>query len=481
MSKSRDYILLYINGKKTKIKDDLAFKSLSDFLRYEKQMVGTKIVCSEGDCGSCTVVHGKLENDKLNYKIVNSCIKYMYQLDGTHIITVEGLKANGCLNPIQESMVKNHGAQCGFCTPGFVVAMTAMFEDKNKLTQKDLKDGLNGNLCRCTGYESIIKSGMDVDASKLKYFDQIYEPKQIIDDLKEIKQIPIFIETSEKKFFSPIDLKSASEFKALNQGLTIISGGTDIGVQINKGMRDPNTIMSTSAIDSLKEINVKDEHLVIGARVTLSQIEAFASELYPAFYDILKWFGSPQIRNSGTLVGNIANGSPIADTTPFLFVMNAQVELSGINGVRQLNINYFYKGYKSLDLNNDEIISKISIPLLKDRQKLKLYKVSKRKDMDISTLTAAFLMDENQGKINSIKIAFGGVGPTVIRLKKTEDFLNSKYLTEENILHAGQVARNEITPISDVRGSKDFRLKLAENIMKKFYFECIEEEQVICQ
>ncbi|MEK7434107.1 MAG: FAD binding domain-containing protein [Cyanobacteriota bacterium] len=481
MSKTRDYILLYINGKKTKIKGDSVFKSLSDFLRYEKQLVGTKVVCAEGDCGSCTVVHGKLENDSLNYKIVNSCIKYMYQLDGTHIITVEGLKSNGCMNPIQDSMIKNHGAQCGFCTPGFVVAMTTMFQEKNKLSLKDLKDGLNGNLCRCTGYESIVKAGMEVDTSNLKHFEEIYDAKNIIPDLQEVKTIPIFIETEEKKFFAPIDLISASEFKKANEGLTIVSGGTDISVQINKGMRNPNVIMSTWGIDSLKELKIENDNLIVGSRVTLSELETFIKDLYPSFYDVLNVFGSPQIRNSGTLAGNIANASPIADTIPFLFVMNAELELSGSNGFRTVNINNFYKGYKSLDLNNDEFISKITIPLLKNNEKLKLYKVSKRKDLDISTFTASFLMKSNEGKIESINIAFGGVGPIIIRLKKTEEFLKGKFLNEENFIQAGLMSTQEITPISDVRGSKDFRFQLAKNIMKKFYFECLEEEAVLCQ
>ncbi len=239
--------------------------------------------------------------------------------------------------------------------------------------------------------------------------------------------------------------------------------------------------MSTWGIDSLKDLKIENDKLIVGSRVTLSELETFIKDLYPSFYDVLNVFGSPQIRNSGTLAGNIANASPIADTIPFLFVMNAELELSGSNGFRTININNFYKGYKSLDLNNDEFISKITIPLLKNNEKLKLYKVSKRKDLDISTFTASFLMKVNEGKIESINIAFGGVGPIIIRLKKTEEFLKGKFLNEENFIQAGLMSTQEITPISDVRGSKDFRFQLAKNIMKKFYFECLEEEAVLCQ
>ncbi|MFN4149584.1 MAG: xanthine dehydrogenase small subunit [Candidatus Sericytochromatia bacterium] len=482
MSNSRNYILLYINGKKTKITGDLVFKSLSDFLRYEKQLVGTKVVCAEGDCGSCTVVHGRLENNKINYKPVTSCIKYIYDLDCTHIITVEGLKSNGCMNPIQESMVKNHGAQCGFCTPGIVVAMTSLLQNKEDLSLGEIKEGLSGNLCRCTGYESIVKSCMDVAKTDIKNFDELYNQQEIIEEIKKVKKIPVVIEHEDRIFFGPNNVYEAFEFKKTHlDGLSIISGGTDISLQFNKGIRHAKVIMSTQGIDSLKELKVEGDNLIVGSRVTLTELEEFTKDLYPDFSNMLKVFGSPQIRNSGTLAGNIANASPIADTLPFLYVMDALVDLSGSNGTRTVNINDFYKGYKILDLKPDEIITKITIPLLKENQTLKVYKISKRKDLDISTFTAGFLMTKNQEKIESIKIALGGVGPMVIRAKQAEEFLKDKNLTQENIKEAGKLAKNEIAPISDVRGSKEFRLQLAENIMKKFYFDCMEKDSLICQ
>lgn len=482
MLNKRNYILFYINGKKTKVSGENVFQQLSDFLRYEKQLVGTKVVCAEGDCGSCTVVQGKLEKDKITYKTITSCIKYIYDLDCTHIITVEGLKSNGCMNPIQDSMIKNHGAQCGFCTPGFIVSMTSMLQEKSDLTLSEVKAGLSGNLCRCTGYDSIVKSCFDVSKDDLKTFDELYNSNEIIEELKKVKQIPIVIETEDKTFFGPKDLYDATEFKKEHlDGLSIISGGTDIGLQFNKGIRTPKLIMSTQGIESLKEIKIEKDKLFVGSRVTLSELEEFTKDLYPDFYKMLTVFGSKQIRNSGTLAGNIANASPIGDTLPFLYVMNAEIELSGSNGLRNVNIRNFYKGYKILDLKPDEIITKIIIPLLKENEILKIYKISKRKDLDISTFTAGFLMTKNNNKIESINIAFGGVGPVVIEMSKTEEFLLNKEFTIENIKEASKVAKSEIAPISDVRGSKEFRLQLAENIMKKFYFDCIEKEQVICQ
>lgn len=479
--KTRSYVSFYINGKKHKVYGENVFKSLSDYLRYDKQQVGTKVVCAEGDCGSCTIAHGKIKDNKLEYQIINSCIKYVYQLDGTHVISVEGLKSNGCLTAVQECMVNSHGAQCGFCTPGFVVAMTTMFENKDKLSTKDLKDGLTGNLCRCTGYDSIIKAGLAVNSSEINKYEKLYPSENIIKDLESEKQIPIYIETSEKKFFNPVEVSQAVEFKNSGNNVTVVSGGTDVSVQVNKKMRDPDVIMSIASLNQLNEIKIEDECISVGARVSLSKLEEFSTEFYPEFSDILKVFGSPQIKNSATIAGNIANGSPIADTLPFLFVMEAEIELTGINGTRRVNINNFYKGYKTFDMTKDEMITRVLIPILKNNEKIKLYKISKRKDLDISTFTAAFKIKESQGLISNISIAYGGVGPVIIRLKQTEDFLTEKAMTPKVMAEAGKIAVNEITPISDVRGTKDFRLQLAENILMKLYFDFQKKGEAICQ
>ncbi len=481
MEKSRDYVIFYINGKKHKVQGEEIFKPLSDYLRYDKTQVGTKVVCAEGDCGSCTVAFGKINNSKLKYNIINSCIKYVYQLDRTHTITVEGLKSEPCLTVVQESMINNHGTQCGFCTPGFVVAMTSLFENKEKLEAKDLREGLTGNLCRCTGYDSIIKAGIDVDSSKINKFDFLYPPTEIISELEKYKDIPIYVETEEKTFFNPVTIDQAVDFRHTKNNSVIISGGTDVSVQINKKMRDPNIIMSISSIEELNQIKVENGYVYLGSRVSLSELEHFSLDFYPEFYEILKIFGSPQIKNSATIAGNIANASPIADTLPFLFVMDSIIELTGINGKREVNINKFYKGYKSLDMTADEMITKVLIPVLKDNEKIKLYKVSKRKDLDISAFTAAFKFSLTDNTIDKIDIAYGGVGPYILRLKQTESFLEGKVLNYKNMNEAGKLAITEITPISDVRGSKDFRLQLAENIMMKLYFDLQKKGRLICQ
>lgn len=477
---TRNYILTYINGKQYKITGKYAFNPLSDFLRYDLQLVGTKIVCSEGDCGSCTVVQGKLKNGKPEYKIINSCIKYMHQLDCSHIITVEGLKDNWKINPVQESMVNHHGSQCGFCTPGFVVAMTTLFENKIHLDHNDLKRGLTGNLCRCTGYQQIIEAGTDVNGNEIKKFDMIYPPENVFKSFSEVSEIPVLIESDGKKVFIAGSVAEAVSFKSQNNNTVIVSGGTDTGVQLNKKLREAEVILDISSLKELNEINTENDYISVGAGVTLSRLMEYSESLYPEFHSLLKVFGSPQIRNSGTIGGNIANASPIADTVPFLFVIDAELELTGSNGKRKVKISDFYKGYKVFDLNKDEIITKVYIPLLKNDYNLKLFKVSKRKDLDIATFTAAFMYKEIQGKIEDINISYGGVAPVVLRLPKTEGFLRGKTASESDFRKAGRIACDEIYPISDVRGSKDFRSQLAENIMMKFYFECFEKEKVLC-
>jgi len=485
----RDYLVFYINGQEERISGSDVFMPLSTYLRYVKQATGTKVVCEEGDCGACTILLGRLKDGEIAYKPVNSCIQFLYQLDCSHIVTVEGLKVAGKLNAVQDSMVDCHGAQCGYCTPGFIVVMQAIFDKScegamccdKPATEKCVKDALTGNLCRCTGYESIIKAGMEVEPSEMVSLHKLYPSAQMIEAFKKHEKTPVSVESEGRKFFNPIDIASAVEFKNSNKGTVIVSGGTDVCVNTNKRDFNPQSIMSVSNIEGMQDIKVVDGNLIVGGKVTLTQLEVFVKDLIPELYQMLWVFGSPQIKNAGTLAGNIANASPIADTLPFLFVMNAEIGLTGKGGTRFVNINKLYKGYKKLEMTEDELISQIRIPLPKKEEVLKLYKVSKRKNLDISSFTAAMLMRKSADKIESINIAYGGVAAVVLRLPKTEEFLKGKSISEETFKSAGQIARGEITPISDVRGSSDFRYQLAENILSKFFHECGNERELACR
>ena len=448
----RDQVVFAINGRDHRVGGREAFTTLANWLRYDISATGTKIVCEEGDCGACTVLIRRSTSEE--FVPVNSCILSLCQLDGASIVTVEGLR----MNAVQQSMIAHHGAQCGYCTPGFVVAMSGLFETCDRVSDKQVRDGLTGNLCRCTGYEPIIKAALAVDVKSMPKLRDVYPDVPNARDAVRIHN-----------FFAPVTIEDAVRFKAEFPGCTILQGGTDVGVWINKRNFKTPAMLSLQKIADLNELAAGVGGAPrVGANVSLAAFEIFIEKRIPELYRILNIFGSPQIKWAGTLVGNIANGSPIGDTLPYLFVADAQLELTGVGGTRTVPINSFYRGYKQFDLRPDEIITRVHVPVVDDT--LKLYKVSRRKDLDISAFTAAIRLRMN-GRIEEARIAYGGVAPTVIRLPRTESFLKGKAPSLDVFERAGELARSEVKPISDVRGSADYRLQLAENIMAKFWFD----------
>jgi xanthine dehydrogenase small subunit len=450
----RDHIRLLINGREHNIRGREVFATLANYLRYDFGATGTKIVCEEGDCGACTVLVRKGDE----FVSVNSCILSIFQLDAASIVTVEGLK----MNAVQEAMVACHGAQCGYCTPGFVVTMTGLFETQDRVDEKTARDGLVGNLCRCTGYEPIIKAACAVDGSSMKRMRELYP--RTIDDNAEV-----LIEQDGRTFFAPATLDEALSFKRKFKPCTIVQGATDVGVWINKRAYSSATMMSLAKLRELNDLRDDGDAIVAGANVTLTQFETFTRDRIPELHRILNIFGSPQIKNAGTLVGNIANGSPIGDTLPYLFVSGATLELASVDGTRVVAVSDFYRGYKQFDLQPHEIITRVRVPIVRDT--LRLYKVSRRKDLDISAFTAAIRLRVSDSHIEQATIAYGGVAPVVMRLPKTESYLSGKAIASDTFEEAGRVARGEVAPISDVRGSRDYRLQLAENILCKFYYD----------
>ena len=477
----RDYLLMYVNGKRCQIRGEAVFLSLADFLRNELALVGTKVVCAEGDCGACTVLAGRLDGNSLRYETVDSCIHYLYQLDCKHVVTVEGLKRDPDLHPVQQALVDHHGSQCGFCTPGFVMALAGLSEQRPIANREQIQLALTGNLCRCTGYLPILEAGLALDPRNLKTLPQRYTSQAMTDDLLEQSATPVLINTAalpaldgggRRVFFSPRLLHEAVDFKARHPESVIVSGGTELGVLRNKRAFDPPVLLSLTSVPGLSGIACEGEMIAIGANVTWTQIEAYMKEAVPEFYKIIIRFGSPQIRNVSTLAGNVAHGSPIADSLPFLFITDAALEVVSQRGTRRLSVNDFYKGYKIKDLAADEIITRVFIPLPAPDELLKLYKVSRRNDLDIATFGAGIRVKKDGNIIRRAFIAYSGVAPMVVRLPSTETFLQGKPFVEETFQQAGQEARREINPISDVRGARDFRLQLAENILRKFYYDC---------
>ncbi len=481
----RNYLLFYVNGVRHQIAGERGFQALSEFLRLDLGLVGTKVVCAEGDCGSCTVLIGRVRNSELHYEGIDSCIQYLFQLDCAHVITVEGLKDEGQkIHPVQKAMVDAFGSQCGYCTPGFVMALVAMLETKETLTRHSIQEGLTGNLCRCTGYEQIIDAGLSLKQQAIPRVSKRFATEEMLADFTEQLAEPVFCEYEEKwngavqqvQFFVPAYLEEALEFKQKNKHVTVVAGGTDISVQMNKERLEPNCIMSLTHLTGLEILEIENKTVTVGAKVTWTELGEFCQEHLPELDEIISIFASRQIKNAATLAGNIANASPIADSLPFLYVIDAEMELTASHGTRWVNINRFYHGYKNTEMKPDELITRIRWNLPEPETVLKLYKVSKRKDLDISTFTAGILLRLKKGKIQNARLAFGGVGPVVLRLPKTEEFLQGKPMLPGIFHEAGKLARDEISPISDVRASSDYRLQLAENILLKFFHECSDNQ-----
>lgn len=465
----RDYILLYINGKRHEIRGRDAFLPCSEYLRYQQRLTGTKIVCAEGDCGACTVLWGP------PFRPINSCIQFIYLWDASHIITVEGISKDDQLNPIQQAMIDHFGAQCGFCTPGFICAMAGLFEEKKEITEKKIRNALTGNLCRCTGYKPIIEAALSLDIESYEKLETRYHHSKISEEIEHHKKIPVSIEWEDKKIYIPNSLQDLILFKASHPQTYLVSGATDLGVQINKKKIAPKIHLSLNHLDELYSISEEKNFIRVGAKVSITRLLQFIENKISEFHRLLNVFASPQIKNVATLAGNIANGSPIGDTLPFLFVVDAEIEITGAQGARQVNINSFYKGYRTTDLGPDEVITAIFIPVPDNDRFLKLYKISKRKDLDISAFTAAFYGKILNGKIEAIKVAFGGVAPTVLRIPQLEQVLNGQPFHLTTFKKAKKIIREVIEPISDVRGSQEYRYLLAENILEKLYYDLTQE------
>ena len=286
-------------------------------------------------------------------------------------------------------------------------------------------------------------------------------------------------QTPHTTVYCPTTLDEVTRFVSENPDAKIVAGATDLGVQFNKGSCQPQSWLSLNRVAELSEISVQSDRVVMGAATTWTKMDEVLQEHAREFHKIVSIFGGPQIRNAGTIGGNIINASPIADSIPFLFVCDALLELTSVSGTRTVNINDFYSGYKKFDLQPDEILSRITIPVLSEDQQLRLFKVSRRRDLDISTFTAAIWMKTDGQTIVDAGIAYGAVGPVVLRLKKTESFLRGKPMTLETMAAAGDVAVDEITPLSDVRGSADFRLQLARNVLLKYFHETKMEEVAV--
>lgn len=471
-------IELAINGNTITVDKHLIKKPLAMYLREHLNLTGTKIVCAEGDCGACTVLVQKPNQSEFTY--INSCIAPVFLFHHCSIITIEGLAKDHQLSEVQQKMVDYHGGQCGFCTPGMTCAMACLAEDCKKsgliITEKKAKNYLTGNLCRCTGYEPIINAATHIQIEKWQNLTERYPQPFQQDEIKNFySEFQDPLSEQKSKIFFTTSLHEALELKNTNPRIRLLAGATDVGVIVNKGKLDLNEVLSLQYIPELSEIKETSDGLTVGAAITLSEFEKFIVQFHPELKNLLHVFASPQIKNQGTVVGNLMNGSPIGDTIPALMALDTCLHFESVSGQRNVLLKDFYLGYKKLDLFKNEICTGFTIPQHHQNWRFKFYKQSLRKDLDISSVTYAAAFEMSNNEIIQSRIVFGGVGPTVQRIPEIENQLNNQLFEVETFNKISKEISKYIHPLSDLRGSKEYRLKLASHLILKSYYDLVPE------
>jgi xanthine dehydrogenase small subunit len=450
-----------------------------NYLRRLPTHRGTKEGCAEGDCGACTVVvAGPDALGKMKYTPIDSCLVFLPMIHGKQLITVENLSdSENRLHPVQEAMVEHHGAQCGYCTPGIVMALFALYKNHENPSRETIDDGLTGNLCRCTGYRPIVEAA--AQACVHKGLDRFTEEENgTIEKLNSIPNHSILITTADQKYFRPNNLFEALVAKAEHPNAVLISGATDTALRVTKKHEVLKEVIDISNIPDLKEILEKDDKFIIGAGASLNRILEISRVPFPALYGMLSVFGSPQIRHLATLGGSLGTASPIGDLLPVLVAYRAKIILESIHGKRKVDSDVFVTGYRQTVRTQDEIITAIKIPKSPHRVTVRSYKVSKRKDLDISTVSSAFRLELNpKGEVKEIMLIYGGMAEMTKRALKTEKFLTGKNWNRANVEAAMPLIDLEFRPISDARSGEGFRRTAARNLLLKFWSETMNNEQ----
>ena len=447
-------------------------RTVLDYLRLEEKSRGTKEGCNEGDCGACTVALGSLRNGRIVYEPVNACILLMGQLDGKELVTVDDLAENGALHPVQQAMVEQHGSQCGFCTPGFVMALFTLYHSGRRPSRQEIVDHIAGNLCRCTGYRPIIDAGLDSCTGKA--VDRwAREEKRAAAQLAGLNDGSDAFVGDEASFVAvPANGSTLASLAARHPDATIVAGATDVGLWITKQLRGLPKIIHVSGVAELHEIADGRDTLSLGAAVTFAEAEPYLAAIDADFGETLRRIGAKQVRASGTVGGNIANGSPIGDTPPMLIALGATLHLRHGETARQMPLEDFFIAYGKQDRKPGELVWRIDVPKLKPNEVVRSYKISKRFDQDISAVMAAFKFTLEGKRIAAARIAFGGMAATPKRASRAEAALTGAALDNAaSWSNAILALAEDYQPISDMRASAGYRMDAAQALLRKALIE----------
>jgi len=471
---SHTHIRFILDGEIVSVDNVAPTLTLLEFLREKLGRTGTKEGCAEGDCGACTVVIGEPQAGKVAYRAINSCIRFLPTLDGREIVTVENLKAaDGRLHPVQQAMVDCHASQCGFCTPGFVMSLFGLYVNEAAPRRDDVVRALSGNLCRCTGYRPIIEAGCRMGSyGDPACWGRAYaQDAQRYEALKAIAPADSVSLEGGGGYRAPVSIDELARLCEAHPRALLLAGGTDVGLWVSKQLRDLPMLIYTGNVPELGTVAERDDALEIGAAVTLTDAYGAIVAHYPMLRELAERFGSPPVRNSGTFGGNVANGSPIGDSMPFLLVLGATVKLRRGGSKREMPLEDFYLGYQKKALQPGGFVEAVRVPLPSAGRRFASYKISKRFDQDISALCGAYAVDLERGHIARARIAYGGMAAVPKRALRTEAALTGQPWSRATMDAALPALAQDYTPLTDMRASAEYRLRVAQNLLLRFFTE----------
>jgi xanthine dehydrogenase small subunit len=466
-------IRFILNGALREVTDLPATTTLLQYLRAQERLTGTKEGCAEGDCGACTVMAGRPDAaGGVEYRSLNACIAFLPALDGADIVTVEYLKtlSGGALHPVQRAMVDCHGSQCGFCTPGFVMALTALGQHRQNPSEDEIQDAISGNLCRCTGYRPILDAARQALA-----LPQPPLPARHAEMLAELRRDKMLrYEAAGSLFLAPRSVPEMAAALAEYPDATLLAGGTDVGLWVTKMHKDLPVIIYTGHIAGLRAVTEAADRIEIGAAATYTEAFAALAKLGGGMEDFLRRLGSAHIRNAGTVGGNIANGSPIGDGMPPLIALGARIVLRAAAGAREIALEDYFIEYKKQDRRAGEFLEKIIVPKPGRDVLFAAYKVSKRFDQDISAVCGAFALTLKDGKVAQARLAYGGMAGIPKRATAAEKALLGRVWGKDAARAAMAAVAEDFQPMSDMRASDAYRRTVAANLIERFLIETTE-------